>query len=474
MSIATMKGGGGLQQPRGNETLFGLVLLLFVFVTFHSIVLKEYSIDLEFTPQGTHNNNTTFNQTRGIRQYWNEIQTISSTIMMPQEEEEEVEKLIKTVSYGNHTRIPSPDTRIGPKKEQAYIHDPTYINSHPRPMKVNTYVCAPPGQGPEEPTGQEALDRIRDHITSIHHSIPRNKKKPSVFCAVYTYDKAVNWTDAIWETWGQRCDGILFASTMSNLTTGHTHIPHNSRYEGGYKGMWQKVRSMQAYIYDNFLNDYDYYHFSGDDTYLIVDNLKEFLGSESVQQYQATNHGFFYSGFWIHQDRKDLFTPIGNETESNFVYMGGGSGYTMSKYVIKAFVENVLGNCLVTKEGSSEDVNMALCLRMYLNITGYDSRDQVGAHRYHQLTIERHANFPQKRYGYSTLFIRKAMGKMERHYGFPVVYQQAYISNSTIAFHKHYFPDRLRRYDYLLYGSGKEQCQDLMLNASLSNASLTS
>ena len=36
-----------------------------------------------------------------------------------------------------------------------------------------------------------------------------------------------------------------------------------------------------------------------------------------------------------------------------------------------------------------------------------------------------------------------------------------YISDSSVAFHKYYHPDSLRRLEYLLYGTGEEECNRL-------------
>ena len=41
-----------------------------------------------------------------------------------------------------------------------------------------------------------------------------------------------------------------------------------------YFNMWQKIRSMWAYAYDNYRNDYDFFHIGGDDMYVVVDNLR--------------------------------------------------------------------------------------------------------------------------------------------------------------------------------------------------------
>ena len=242
--------------------------------------------------------------------------------------------------------------------------------------------------------------------------------------------------------------------------------------------MWQKVRSIISYIYDHHLDNYDYFHICGDDTYLLVDNLKEFLQEKSLQNYQGQHNGWLYTGFPLYTDDKKLLRRDHDEYKNNFFYMGGGSGYTLSRELIREFVNNpnLLCKCKMTYDGAQEDVMMGLCLRKYLNITiGYDSRDNIifnpktngmtkGSHRYHQLSVDRHANYPAvKKYGYSTQLIRLALAKQEQLLNRSIVYGvDDYISKRSIAFHKFYIPDELRRYEYLLYGStgGNEQCKN--------------
>ena len=399
----------------------------------------------------------------------------------PQSAQTQTRLLLPPLNY-KRALVPNPKLRIGPNGERGYVHDPSYIRTHSPRIESSSLVfehylhkynitfkeiCAPLGN-----ESQYAIDKIRNHIESnIPHKDQQRqqdkKRDVKVFCAIYTYAGGVQWTDAIWDSWGKRCDGILFASTVSNLTTQHVHIPHpmanskNGRYEGKYMGMWQKVRSMHAYIYENnFVEDYDYFYFCGDDTYLIVDNLKEFLSSEDVQTYQhQQNGGHFYSGYWIYQ--KHQRWPNG------FFYMGGGSGYVMSRETLIGFAQKVLPECKHsrTKGSSNEDVKTAYCLRRVLNVTGYDSRDSTGAHRFHQLMISVHATqisphiTPGKRFKAQTRFIKQTLENMNQVLNWTSVWQQDYISNSSIAFHKHYNPYMLLRMDHLLYGTYEQQCQ---------------
>ena len=46
-----------------------------------------------------------------------------------------------------------------------------------------------------------------------------------------------------------------------------------------YNNIWQKVRSMWSY----YFKDYDWFHIGDDDLFLLVENLRLYLGSEEIQ-----------------------------------------------------------------------------------------------------------------------------------------------------------------------------------------------
>ena len=129
-----------------------------------------------------------------------------------------------------------------------------------------------------------------------------------LMCVVYTYEGGINETNAIWETWGERCDGFLIASSSSNLTTGHMHMPNSAYNEHAYgEDIFQKVLSMMAYLHDNFLDDYDSL---GDDVYLLVDNLKDFLGSPEVQSFEDQRPGnMILAGYWVSWGKQVINDP---------------------------------------------------------------------------------------------------------------------------------------------------------------------
>lgn len=297
----------------------------------------------------------------------------------------------KLIPMGQHYQIPKPEERIGPDGAPQYVHIPTFLHESPRPFRMDNATapeCKPPGQHKGEETEEvmAAYNKIKTHIKKVN---PATVQKIRLFCSIYTYPGGVKWTNAVSETWGKRCDGMLYASYESNITTGHVHVPSvKSPFQFEYRGIWQRQRAILAYIYDNFLDDYDYFQFNGDDVYLIVENLKEFLDSEKVRSWEEIDGNLLFAGQFLATARE------AKERIPNSHYLGGGSGYTMSKKALKAFVEGPLQTCKANDQlrASAEDVLTSICFREHLTGDWIDTRDDVGAHRYHQLSLRFHAH----------------------------------------------------------------------------------
>jgi len=352
-------------------------------------------------------------------------------------------RIIKLIKPGKHINIPPPEQRIGPNGEKGFVHDPKFLVKDPRQFRIvedeKDILCAPPGNGTEGQKGPPDLAKIRHHIETS-----QEKRNVTLFCAIYTYSARVNHTIAISETWGNKCDGMLYASDHSNIETGHVHIPSNSRAKFGYRGMIQRTRAILAYIYDNFLDDYDYFHLSGDDIFMMVENMKEFLASDMVREWEEVQDQYLFAGFWMNW---------GNMEDGSF-YLGGGSGYTLSKKSLKAYVEGPLQTCDTRKEGSSEDVAFTDCAR---NLTNkfIDTRDSSGAYRYHQLSVSSHLNRQ----------VRKSLEHMQRlNITVPqplmdIEDKSEYTSKSSVVFHKHNYAHELRRMELLLYKNLTDECK---------------
>jgi glycoprotein-N-acetylgalactosamine 3-beta-galactosyltransferase len=149
---------------------------------------------------------------------------------------------------------------------------------------------------------------------------------------------------------------------------GMIHILHQG--EESYNNMWQKVRSIWAYIYMHYLNDYDYFHLGGDDLYVIVENLKRFLVEQQELQASPDEPRFF--GAWIDRPGKEAH------------YVAGAPGYTLNRAALKRFVEEALLMCRANQQTAAEDRMLSRCFQNDLKIEMGDTRDcMTGEQLYH-------------------------------------------------------------------------------------------
>ena len=149
-------------------------------------------------------------------------------------------------------------------------------------------------------------------------------------CTVYTYDKNHPKLEAAAESWGWKCDGFLGASTLTNETIGAVDLPHLG--PEAYNNMWQKTRSILAYIYDNYLDDYDFFWIGGDDFFLVVENLVNILAT--YQGEEGSN-----------DEAKLIGQPVPNP---HGAFCVGAPGYVLNRMAVKRFVEEVLPTCRVS------------------------------------------------------------------------------------------------------------------------------
>lgn len=84
------------------------------------------------------------------------------------------------------------------------------------------------------------------------------------------------------QTWAKGCDGFFAASNYTDPPIGAIDLPHFG--EEDYTNMWQKVRTMWSYAYEQYRDEYDYFYICGDDTYVVVENLRLFLQDSRIDE----------------------------------------------------------------------------------------------------------------------------------------------------------------------------------------------
>lgn len=314
------------------------------------------------------------------------------------------------------------------------------------------YVCAPPTMGPEGPLGYRVLTE-RIHIRK--NTIATHNNNARIFCAIYSHEAARDQQRGILQTWGKRCDGFMIASTHTDPNTGAIHIPHGS--EGGYFTIWQKVRAMLAHIYMHHRTSYDYFHICGDDAYVIIENLKAFVSSPEVQRH-CGGEGCpnpLYAGHWVFE-RGNLSNKrkLGAD---EFYYLGGGSGYSLSRSALDLFVEKALLSCKPDEQASYEDLLMGYCMKQ-LGLLGYNAQDESGADRYFGHDPE----FAAKWRASTTSKLGRWWGNqrtmLQKRLNYTIHNGMDSVSPSAVAFHLIKSPAKMKRIEKLLYRRGVKDC----------------
>jgi glycoprotein-N-acetylgalactosamine 3-beta-galactosyltransferase len=170
----------------------------------------------------------------------------------------------------------------------------------------------------------------------------------------------------------------MVASNRTDPTIGAVNIPHKG--EEDYNNIWQKVRSMWSYVYDNYYEGYDWFHIGGDDLYLIVENLRLYLESEEIRT--AANGGIYLpDGTETSQVPLFLGRRFAYQGDMNDIFNSGGSGYTMNKAALKTLVALGMPKYFPNAHTFSEDTMVARIFREF-GVYPYETKDHTGGERY--------------------------------------------------------------------------------------------
>jgi hypothetical protein len=222
----------------------------------------------------------------------------------------------------------------------GYVHNATFLRSHPVPFAYNHGDCDVPfGNGTEGHSGYLGLKKIKIATTG-------DKK---VLCMVYTHSNRHHRVQSIAETYGARCDGFFAASNVTNRTIGAVHLLHEG--PEAYANMWLKIRAMWEYAYDHYLHEFDFFMIGGDDYYVIAENLKYFVSTGS------------WKGPWNHSEPLFLGGSLINMPYTRRRYCGGGAGYTLNRVALRLLIEQLwrLPACWPHHRASDEDRIISSC-----------------------------------------------------------------------------------------------------------------
>jgi hypothetical protein len=283
----------------------------------------------------------------------------------------------------------------------------------------------------DEEQGAVCNETVQDEgfqlLTKKVRVTPERPAGPKILCAVYTYEGKHSRAKGVAETWGWRCDGFLAASNKTDSSLGAVDVTHAGNEE--YGNMIQKVRSIWGFLYDNYLEDYDFFHICGDDTHMIVENFRFFLSKLD------TTYPLY------------LGEPIPNRK----MYNGGGPGYTLSRLALRMLGE-ALGGCAPGMLGSWEDRLMATCL-FNVGITPNTTASvdmETGEKVYHGKSPHFVATFnPGISRPRNPFFAGVYRDCWWKFYGVRI--GENLTSANSVAFHELNFPEGMKRHHATLY-----------------------
>lgn len=198
-----------------------------------------------------------------------------------------------------------------------------------------------------------------------------------ILCLVMTFPenhqtKAVH----VSATWGRRCTKLLFVTRQNDSSLPTLVID----VKDGRKYLPQKTYATFNKVFDDYLEEFDWFLKADDDTYVIMENLRYFLSGQDRNAPVYFGHHFAQ---WVPQG-----------------YTSGGAGYVASREAVRRFGKRNNEMCREF-ETEHEDVEFGRCMEN-LKVSLGDTTDSLGRTRFHCLNPYSHllGSVPEWYYSY--------------------------------------------------------------------------
>ena len=173
--------------------------------------------------------------------------------------------------------------------------------------------------------------------------------------------------------------------------------------------MWSKTQNIWKYIGDNYLHDFDWFLLGGDDMYVIMENLRDYL-------FDLENTLGENAPMYLGRPLRHTF---------RLVYNNGGAGYLLNRVALQRLLYSFrVNSCLSSLTHSMEDVLVAYCLST-MGVFSLNTQDELGRERFHWRP-------PHIEYrAIDETYLRPAQGNRR---GLPLKEGNASYSSSSIGF----------------------------------------
>ena len=251
------------------------------------------------------------------------------------------------------------------------------------------------------------------------------RKGMRVMCMILTYSKKHdNNLEAVRRTWGRHCHGFVAFSNLTDPVSSAIATP----VFGGerYSNTWQKMRSLWKYTWFHYSNEFDWFLKADDDTFVIWENLMEYLGSKEVQAELEAGKG-------VYLGRR--FAMAGKKLDN---YTSGGAGYALDRVALGALVQNLdTPACDPHGQHQFEDYWAGKCMRQG-GVVPLDTRDAQGRQRFNPFQPWNHYQYKE---GTDDWFAKYSLE--------PLKYQLEAVSRKGVSFHYQPRKDMLQTNRYL-------------------------
>ncbi|KAG2818399.1 hypothetical protein PC116_g16446 [Phytophthora cactorum] len=237
---------------------------------------------------------------------------------------------------------------------------------------------------PERPPAQKS------HENSVY---------PKIFCFVNTISvHHKTRAQSVAETWGQRCDKLMFFSNTTDTIVVAAGTDREQRYEvikmdviADHNHLWQKHKATLRYVHEHFRHDYDWFYKADDDAYVIMENLRQYLRRPEIMQTYKRERMQMGHRFNLTQDLvsyyivDDSLESIWRSRWERWVFNSGGPGYVMNRLYMDKIV-SILPDWTCLSDRHSEmlpdDASISFCM-MWHDVFPWDTRDHQGRERWH-------------------------------------------------------------------------------------------